>query len=379
MYDASAILGPADFETLRGSVRKLMSQFGPEYWAALDRDRGFPDAFFAAAGAAGLYGTMIPPEFGGEGAGAEAASVIIEEVNRAGGDATTINAQMSICGTLIRAGDTTQRALLPAIARGEVRCLTVAATEPDSGADMSAVQSSAVREGDGWRINAKKVLISLAEHTHLMMVLMKTEEGSTVFLLDRRDPEVDAAIEIRPIDMVTNRLTTVLFIDGLYVPDSARVGVVGQGLSALAQGFVHRRVFAAAECIGNARFMLDRALEHARDRQTFNRPIGQNQGIQYPLSSAYAKVEGADLMRWDALRASAAREPGAGGRSAMAKVLASEAAWETARAALTTYGGWGLSGEYHVERKLRDSMVYVFNNMLLSYISDNVLKLPKAF
>ena len=366
-----------DFDTLRGEIRKLMAAFGPEYWAAQDQQRSFPEEFFAAVAQAGYLGTLIPEAFGGQGAGAAVASVVVEEINRAGGDATAINAQMSICGTLVRDGSAEQHAYLRDIASGKLRCLSVAATEPDSGADMGSLQSYARRDGKDWIIDAKKVFISMAEHTDLMLLLVKADEGPTVFLLDRR--ELKDAIEIRPVDLVTNRMTTMVFIDGLRVPDSARIGGVGQGLSALMKGFVVRRALAAAECIGNARFMLDRSLEHARTRETFGRPIGQNQGVQYPLAQAYSRVEAADLMRWDALRSAAAHEPAASGRSAMAKVLASEAAWETARAALTTFGGWGLATEYHMERKLRESTVYVFNNMLLSLLSQQVLGLPKAF
>jgi acyl-CoA dehydrogenase len=179
--------------------------------------------------------------------------------------------------------------------------------------------------------------------------------------------------------MITNRLTTSVFIDDLRVPDSARLGPVGGGLKCLMKGFAPRRVLAAAEALGNARFMLDRSLLHAKERETFGRPIGQNQGVQYPLTRAYASVEAADLMRWDALRLIEADDPGASGRSALAKILASEAAWETARAALTTFGGWALSADYHIERKLRDTTVFVFNNLLLSYVAERVLGLPKAY
>lgn len=368
----------AEQRAVRDNTRRLMEGFGTDYWARLDRERRFPDDFFAAAGKAGYFGTMLPPAHGGTDAGAGAASVIVEEVNRAGGDAAAINVQMLIPGTLLRDGSDAQRAqYLPGIADGSIRFLTVAATEPDSGADMSALQSSARRDGEDWILDAKKVLISMAEHTDIMLLLVNSAEGPTLFLLDRR--ELASQIEVRPIDMVVNRMTTMLFMDSVRVPDSARLGAPGDGLKCLMKGFAVRRVLAAAECIGNARFMLDRSLEHAKQRRTYNRPIGQNQGVQYPLAQAFARVEAADLMRWDALRQVAEGDPGASGRSAMAKVLASEAAWETARAALTTFGGWGLAGEYQIERKLRESMVYVFNNMLLSYLSHNVLGLPKAF
>jgi acyl-CoA dehydrogenase len=343
----------------------------------MDSQRAFPVKAFETIGEAGYFGTLIPVEYGGSDAGPAVASVVVEEINRAGGDAASINAQMTICGTLLRDGTDEQRAHLPKIASGETRCLCVAATEPDSGADMKTLQSTAKRDGDDWLLDARKVLISLAEHTRLMMVLAQSDEGPTLFLLDLE--EVGDAIEIQPIELITNRMTTTLFIDALRVPDSTRVGPVGKGLQTLMKGFAPRRVMAAAESIGSARFLLDRSIEHAKTRVTFNRPIGQNQGVQYPLAQAYAKVEAADLMRWDALRHIAEGSADASGRSALAKVLASEAAWETARAALTTFGGWGLSSEYHVERKLRELTVFVFNNLLWSYVAERVLKLPKAY
>jgi acyl-CoA dehydrogenase len=241
---------------------------------------------------------------------------------------------------------------------------------------MSHLTSTARRDGDDWMIDAKKVLISLAEVADVMILLVNTSEGPTTFLLEM--PEVRAHADIRPIELIANRMTTTLFIDDLRVPDAARLGAVGAGLRGLMGGFATRRVLAAAESIGNARFFLDRSIEHAKTRSTFGRLIGSNQGVQYPLAQVYGRTEAADLMRWDAIRKIDAKED-AGDRSALAKILASEAAWEAGRAALTTFGGWGLAAEYHVERKLRDAMVFVFNNMLLTYVAERVLGLPKAF
>ncbi len=362
---------------VRAAVRAIMRRFDADYWRAQDANRSFPEAFFSTMAQAGYFGTLIPEALGGTDAGPAVASVIIEEINRAGGDAATINAQMAICGTLVRHGSEQQKAAyLPGIADGSLRCLSVAATENDSGADMSQLSSSARPDGEEWVLDAKKIFISMAEHTHLLLLLVNTDAGPTVFLLDTR--ELQSGIEIHPQQMIVNRMTTTLFIDGLRVPDSCRVGEVGKGLACLMGGFAPRRIFASAEAIGNARFLLDKSLEHAKTRETFDRAIGQNQGVQYPLANAYAKVEAADLMRWDALRLLAAGEE-AGPRSALAKVLSSEAAWETARAAMTTFGGWALASDMPVERKLRESTVFVFNNMLLSYISQKVLGLPKAF
>ena len=353
-----------------------MRRFDVDYWRRIDEKKAFPEEFFQTMADAGYFGTLIPEAWGGSNAGPEVASVVVEEINRAGGDAAAINAQMAICGVLVRSGSDAQRAELQRIATGEVRCLAVAATESDSGADMSQLASTARRQGTEWVIDARKMFISMAEHTQLLLLLVASEAGPTLFLIDAEAQK--RHIEVRPMPMVVNRQTTSLFVDGLRLPDSALVGAPGAGLECLMRGFALRRILAAAESIGNARFLLDRSLEHAKTRHTFQRPIGQNQGVQYPLAEAYAKVEAADLMRWDALgRLSDGVD--AGGRSALAKILASEAAWETARAALTAFGGWALASEMHIERKLRECTVFVFNNMLLSYVSHRVLDLPKAF
>ena len=354
-----------------------MRGFGADYWREVDRARVFPEAFFVEMGERGYFGTLLPERWGGSDAGPMAASVLIEAVNRAGGDAATLNAQMAICGALLRSGSAAQQErYLPGIARGDVRCLCVAATEPDSGADMRSLRSRARRDGDDWVLDAHKVFISLAEHTDLLLLLVATDEGPTLFALDME--ECGDRVERRPVDMVVNRLTTALFIDSLRVPDGARIGRVGGGLECLIGGFAQRRIFAASESLGNARCLLDLSVAHAKERVTFDRPIGSNQGVQYPLAQAYARIEAADLMRSDALRLLVAGED-AGARSALAKLLASEAGWEMARAALTTFGGWGLASELAVERKIRETMVFVFNNMLWSYLAERELGLPKAF
>jgi alkylation response protein AidB-like acyl-CoA dehydrogenase len=368
---------PAEREEVRRAIRALCQRFDLDYWRKLDSEHAYPAAFMAAVGEAGYFGTLIAPAYGGLGLGPAVASIVVEEINRSGGDAAIVNAQMAICGSLERAGTEEQKQrYLPRVATGECKFLTVAATEPDSGADMSHLLSTARRDGDDWIIDAQKVLISLVDVADVMILLVKTDEGPTTFLLEMS--EIRSKIEVTPIELIANRMTTTVFIDGLRVPDSARLGAPGGGLRALMGGFSVRRVLAAAESIGNARFFLDRSLQHAKERRTFDRLIGSNQGVQYPLAQAYAHVEAADLMRWDAIRLIEAGVE-AGGRSALAKVLASEAAWETGRAALTTLGGWGLAAEYHVERKLRDAMVFVFNNMLWSYVAERVLELPKAF
>jgi len=362
-------------DEVRAALGPALQRFGPDYWREQDAAKTFPTAFFDTMGEAGYFGTFIPEAYGGLDAGARVASVLVEEINRAGGDAASVNAQMAICRTLVLHGtEEHKQRYLPGVASGEIRFLTVAATEPDSGANMNELASSARRDGDDWLITASKVLISFAGHTRLLILLARAAEGTTLFLLDLDD--VGDQVEMHPIDLVAHRMTASLFIDDLRVPDSARIGPVGEGLACLMKGFVIRRVLAASEAIGNARFLLDRSIDYAKTRKTFDQLIGVNQGIQYPLVQAYAKVEAADLMRWDVLDL-VDRGEDAVPRSAMAKVLASEAAWETCRAALTTFGGWGLASEYHVERKLREGTVYVFNNLLMNLIADRALGLPK--
>lgn len=362
-------------DEVRAALGPALQRFGPDYWREQDAKKTFPSAFFDTIGEAGYFGTFIPEAYGGLDAGARVASVLVEEINRAGGDAASVNAQMAICRTLVLHGTEEQKQrYLPGVASGDIRFLTVAATEPDSGANMAELASSARRDGDDWLIDASKVLISFAAHTRLLILLARAEQGTTLFLLDL--DEVSDQLEMHPIDLVAHRMTASLFIDDLRVPDSARIGPIGEGLRCLMKGFVIRRVLAASEAIGNARFLLDRSIEYAKTRKTFDQLIGVNQGIQYPLVQAYAKVEAADLMRWDVLDL-VERGEDAVPRSAMAKVLASEAAWETSRAALTTFGGWGLASEYHVERKLREGTVYVFNNLLMNLIADRALGLPK--
>ena len=360
---------------VRAAIGPALRRFGPDYWREQDAAKRFPTEFFDAIGRAGYFGTFIPERYGGVDAGARVASVLVEEINRAGGDAASVNAQMAICRTLVLHGTEEQKErYLPGVATGETRFLTVAATEPDSGANMTELASTARRDGDDWIVDATKVLISFAEHTRLMILLARADEGTTLFLLDL--DEVGDELQMHPIDLVANRMTSTLFIDGLRVQDTMRIGLPGEGLGCLMQGFVIRRVLAASEAIGNARFLLDRSVEYAKTRKTFKELIGVNQGIQYPLVQAYNKVEAADLVRWDALDRVDCGED-AVARSAMAKVLASEAAWETTRAALTTFGGWALASDYHVERKLREGTVYVFNNLLMNLIADRALGLPK--
>ncbi len=363
-------------DDVRQQAQKLATAFSADYFRKQDHERRFPVELFDACGQAGLFGALIPVAYGGAGAGVETAGIVLETLNRGGADAAIVQAQMAICGTLTRDGSEEQkRRFLPDIASGKLRMLSVAATEPDSGAQMGELRSSARREGSNWIVSAQKVLISMAEHTDLMLLLARADEGATLFLIDVREHR--DALQIHPIDMVAHRMTTTLFVDDLRLGDGARVGPAGGGVACLRKGFATRRVLAASECIGNGRFLLDRATAHAQTRRSGHTLIGACQGVQYPLAQAYAKIEAADLMRWDAIRRIDAGLD-ADERSALAKVLASEAAWEAARAAMTAFGGFGLTSEYHIERKLRECTVFVFNNLLWNLIAARGLHLPSA-
>jgi len=370
---------PAQTAGLRREVREFLRE---ELADMTPRERahtwqGFDAGFSRKLGEKGWIGMTWPREYGGQERSVLERYVLLEELLAAGAPVAAHWIADRQSGTLLlRFGrEDVRRRYLPAMARGELFCC-IGMSEPNSGSDLASIRTRATRVDGGWKVNGSKLWTTNADKAHLMIALVRTSEGPTLFLLEL--DEVRPHLEIRPIELIANRHTTTLFIDGLRVPDSARLGPVGGGLRCLMDGFPLRRVLAAAESLGNARFFLERSIEHARTRSTFGRLIGQNQGVQYPIAQVYGRIEAADLMRWDAVRLI---EQGAeaGGRSALAKILASEAAWEAGRVALTTFGGWGLAGEYHVERKLRDAAVFVFNNMLLSYVAERVLGLPKAF
>jgi acyl-CoA dehydrogenase len=363
-------------DEIRASLETLLGRFDAEYYRAVDAERRFPTELFDAVAQAGYFGTFIPESYGGTELGPRVAAALVEAINRAGGDAGPINAQMSICRALVLHGTDAQKArVLPGVAEGSVRCLTVAATEPGSGAHMTELKSRARRDGDDWVLSASKVFISFAAHTRFMLLLAQVEDaGPTLFLLDVE--EAGERLQLHPLDLIAHRMTSSLFLDDLRVSDDARVGPPGRGLACLMDGFVIRRLLAASEAIGNARFLLDRSLEHVKMREVKGRAVGSHQGVQYPLVQAYMKVEAADALRREGLDKAERGDADAAPRSAMAKVMASEAAWETTRAALTAFGGWGLAADYDVERKLREGTVYVFNNLLMNLIADKALGLP---
>jgi acyl-CoA dehydrogenase len=361
-------------QDLRIAVRELCSQYPGEYWRNLEARQAYPEEFVDALTNAGWLAALIPTEFGGSGLGISEASVILEEVNRSGGNAAVCHAQMYVMGTLLRHGSEDQkRRYLPSIASGRLRLQAFGVTEPNSGSETTRIETSAVRTGDTYRINGEKVFISRAEHSDLLLLLARTtpyeqltnkSEGLSIFLVALREAVSAGTIEIRPLRMMFNHHTTQLFIRDLL-----------DGLNA-------ERILIAAESIGDGRWFTDRAVDYARGRVMFGRPIGANQGVQFPIALAHAHLEAADLMRW---RAAELFDQGlaCGAEANMAKLLAADAAWESANACLDTHGGYGFATEYDVERKFRETRLYkvapINNNLVLAYLGQHVLGLPRSY
>jgi alkylation response protein AidB-like acyl-CoA dehydrogenase len=380
-----------DFEDIRASVRALCAGFPGEYWRELDRARAYPAAFVAAMTEAGFLAVLIPEEYGGSGLGVRAAAAILEEIHKSGANAAACHAQMYMMGTLLRHGSETQkRAYLPKIASGELRLQAFGVTEPTSGTDTAAIKTSAKREGDTYIVNGQKVWTSRAEHSDLMLLLVRTShpvegakrhEGLSVLLVDMRDA-VGHGLTIRPLRAMVNHATTEVFFDDLRVPAANLIGEEGKGFRYILDGMNAERILIAAECVGDARWFIEKASAYAKDRTVFGRPIGQNQGIQFPIARAFAESEAADLMM---KKAAALFDAGApcGAEANMAKLLCSEASWHAAEMCLQAHGGFGFAEEYDIERKFRETRVYqvapVSTNLILSYIAEHVLGLPRAF
>jgi alkylation response protein AidB-like acyl-CoA dehydrogenase len=380
-----------DFEDIRASVRALCAGFPGEYWRELDRARAYPAAFVEAMTEAGFLAVLIPEEYGGSGLGVRAAAAILEEIHKSGANAAACHAQMYMMGTLLRHGSETQkRAYLPKIASGELRLQAFGVTEPTSGTDTAAIKTSAKREGDTYIVNGQKVWTSRAEHSDLMLLLVRTShpvegakrhEGLSVLLVDMRDA-VGHGLTIRPLRAMVNHATTEVFFDDLRVPAANLIGEEGKGFRYILDGMNAERILIAAECVGDARWFIEKASAYAKDRTVFGRPIGQNQGIQFPIARAFAESEAADLMM---RKAAALFDAGApcGAEANMAKLLCSEASWHAAEMCLQTHGGFGFAEEYDIERKFRETRVYqvapVSTNLILSYIAEHVLGLPRAF
>jgi len=379
------------FNELREAVRALCATFPPEYWRKLDEQRAYPEAFVHTLTQAGWLSALIPEQYGGAGLGIAEASVILEEVNRSGGNAGACHAQMYIMGTLLRHGSPEQKQrYLPEIASGALRLQSFAVTEPSTGSDTTKLKTTAVRRGDRYVVNGQKVWTSRVQHSDLMLLLARTtplpeakskSEGLSVFLVDLRG-SVGAGIAVRPIRNMPNHETNELFFDNLEIPRHNLIGEEGKGFRYILDGMNAERILIAAECVGDGRWFLEKAAAYARERVVFDRPIGQNQGIQFPLARAYVNVEAADLMRFKAAELFDRGAP-CGAQANMAKLLAADASWEAANACLQTHGGFGFAAEYDVERKFRETRLYqvapISTNLILAYIAEHVMGLPRSY
>lgn len=375
---------------IRDEIRKVCREFPEIYWRELDKKRDYPEAFVRKLTELGWLAALIPEEYGGSGLGITEASLILEEINHCGGTATACHAQMYTMGTLLRHGSQElKRRYLPKIANGELRLQAFAVTEPDAGSETTRIQTRAERKGKNYRITGQKVFISRVNHSDLMLLLARTTPydklkdktmGLSVFIVDLR--EAKGKLDIKPLDLMINHHTSVLFFDGLEVPEENLIGEEGKGFRYIIDGWNAERILVASEAIGDGRWFTERASNYAKERQVFGRPIGSNQGIQFPIAQAYARIEAANLVRFQAATKFDAREK-CGAEANMAKLLASEAAWEAANACLTTYGGYGFSVDYDVERKFREtrllSIAPVSNNLVLAYLGQHVLGMPKSY
>ena len=378
-------------EELRSGVRELCARYPDEYWRRIDREEAYPQEFVQALTEAGWLGALIPAEYGGAGLGISQAAVIMEEINRSGANGGACHAQMYIMGTLLRHGSEEQkREWLPRIASGELRLQAFGVTEPDAGLDTLSIRTRARREGDRYIVNGQKIWTSRALQSDLMLLLARTNEpddehprwwGLSTLLVDLRAAG-EEQVRIQPIETMLNHNTTEVFIDDLEVPASNRIGEEGMGFRYILDGMNAERILIAAECVGDGRWFVERAVKHAKERAVFGRPIGQNQGVAFPIAWAHARIEAADLMR---RRAAELYESGesCGAEANMAKLLAADASWQAANVCLDAHGGFGFAREFDVERKFRETRLYqvapVTTNMILSFLAQNVLGLPRSY
>ena len=383
---------PEDVQAIRGAVRELCASYPDAYWRKLDQSSAYPTEFVKALTEAGWLAALIPSEYGGSGLGIAEASVILEEINRNGGNAAAAHAQMYIMGTLLRHGSPDQKQrYLPAIARGELRLQAFGVTEPDAGSETTRLKTTAVRRGDCYVINGQKVWTSRAQHSDLLLLLARTTlydelkdktRGLSVFLVDLKQAVERGQIEIRPIDVMLNHHTTQLFIQDLEVPAENVVGEEGLGFRYIIDGWNAERILIAAEAIGDGRWFVERAAKYASERVVFGRPIGTNQGVQFPIAQAHARLEAADLLRQKAAWLFDTGQK-CGTEANMAKLLASQASWDAANACLDTHGGYGFAAEFDVERKFRETRLYMVapinNNLVLAYVGQHVLGMPRSY
>lgn len=378
-------------QELREALRALCASFDASYWQRIDHERGYPEEFVTALTQAGWLAALIPHEYGGSGLGLAEASVIMEEINFSGGNAGSCHGQMYNMGTLLRHGSEAQkRQYLPEIASGKLRLQSMAVTEPGTGTDTTQLKTTAVRKGDRYVVNGQKVWISRIQHSDLMILLARTtpladvkkkSEGMSIFLVDLHQA-IGHGMDVRPIGNMVNHETNEVFFDNLEIPEQNLIGQEGQGFRYILDGLNAERTLIAAECIGDAYWFIDKARRYASERVVFNRPIGQNQGVQFPIADAYIETEAANLMRFKACALFDAGQP-CGAEANMAKYLAAKASWEAANTCLQTHGGFGFAHEYDVERKFRETRLYqvapISTNLIYSYVAEHLLGLPRSF
>nr|WP_311527086.1 acyl-CoA dehydrogenase family protein [uncultured Ralstonia sp.] len=379
------------YQDIRDAIRDLCAQFPSEYFRRIDEARGYPEAFVDALTQAGWLAALIPQEYGGSGLGLTEASVIMEEINRAGGNSGACHGQMYNMGTLLRHGSEQQkRAYLPKIASGELRLQSMGVTEPTTGTDTTQLKTTAVRHGDRYVVNGQKVWISRVQHSDLMILLARTtplsevrkkSEGMSIFLVDLHQA-IGQGLTVRPIPNMVNHETNELFFDNLEIPAENLIGEEGNGFKYILDGLNAERTLIAAECIGDGYWFIDKVSKYVNERVVFGRPIGQNQGVQFPIARAYINIEAANLMRFNACELFDTHQP-CGAQANMAKLLAADASWEAANACLQFHGGFGFANEYDVERKFRETRLYqvapISTNLILSYVAEHVLGLPRSF
>ncbi|SEK94325.1 hypothetical protein SAMN04515666_102421 [Bosea lupini] len=380
-----------DHTDIREAVARLCADFPGEYWRKLDREMAYPSEFVTALTQSGFLSALIPEEYGGAGLTLSAAAAIMEEIQRQGCNGGACHAQMYVMGTVLRHGSAEQKQrYLPAIASGELRLQAFGVTEPTSGTDTTALRTTARREGDHYVVNGQKIWTSRAAQSDLMLLLARTTprdqvqkrtDGLSVFILDMREA-LQAGLTIRPIRTMMNHATTEVFFDNVKVPAANLVGEEGKGFRYILSGMNAERILIAAECVGDAKWFIDKASNYAKERQVFGRPIGQNQGIQFPIARAYANMRAAELMVREAIRLyEAGANPGA--EANMAKMLAADASFEAANACIQTHGGFGFAEEYDIERKFRETRLYqvapISTNLILSYLAEHVLGMPRSY
>ena len=380
-----------NYQDIRDAVRALCAQFPNEYHRRVDAARAYPEEFVAALTSAGWLAALIPTEYGGAGLGLTEASVIMEEINRSGGNSGACHGQMYNMGTLLRHGSDAQKAFyLPKIASGQWRLQSMGVTEPDTGTDTTKIKTTAVKKGDRYLINGQKVWISRVQHSDWMILLARTtplaevrkkSEGLSIFMVDLRLAE-KAGMAVRPIANMVNHETNELYFENLELPIDNLIGQEGQGFKYILDGLNAERALIAAECIGDGYWFIDRITQYAKERHVFGRPIGQNQGVQFPIADAYIEVEAANLMRYKACALFDAQQP-CGAEANMAKYLAAKASWESANVCLQYHGGFGFAAEYDIERKFRETRLYqvapISTNMIYAYIAEHVLGLPRSY